>query len=275
MVNRITIPKIDMFDDLPAELQAILGQVQMWTTPPQGMTSRVALAHTQHGDFAIKYATGALYSAWLAREHRVLSALSALSLPAPRAYCFARRDLGITPERWLLMDAFPGETLSAVLLRTTTPTIRHALLRDFGQTLARIHRAAPLPAQLPSPQPSWLDAMLDEAAENLKHFNVDGTPALLALLRQTHPPSVTPTLIHGDYTIDNVMVHNGHITGVIDWSGGAIGDPRYDLALATRFQPEAFSSKREADLQAFYEGYGASPLKDAAFDYFNGLYEFF
>lgn len=261
-----------MFDNLPAELQTVLGQVQEWSTPPQGMTSRVALAHTHQGVYALKYATGSLYGSWLTREYCVLSALDTLHLPIPRAHALVRRDTGITPERWLLMDALPGETLSAVLLKTTDVMTRHALLRDFGQTLARIHAA---PASLPHPQPTWLDAMLDEAAENLEHFSVDGTPELLARLRHTHPQPIPQALIHGDYTLDNAMVADGRIIGVIDWSGGAMGDPRYDLALATRPQREAFGTEREADLQAFYEGYGSPPLSQTEFDYYNGLYEFF
>ena len=264
-----------MFDNLPAELQAALGQVQEWIAPPQGMSgARVELARTTHGAYVLKYAVGTLYGSWLAREYRVLSALSPLALPVPRPHALVRRDTGVTPERWLLMDAFPGETLSAVLLKTTGTSTRVSLLRDFGQTLARIHAPA-VPAGVPRPQPTWLDAMLDEAAENLEHFSVDGTPELLAHLRQTRPQPVSPTLIHGDYTIDNVMVADGRVCGVIDWSGGAMGDPRHDLALATRPQDEAFSTEREADLQAFYEGYGSPPLSQTEFDYYNGLDEFF
>jgi aminoglycoside phosphotransferase (APT) family kinase protein len=274
MVNRITIQN-RMFDNLPAELQAALGEVQEWITPPQGMSgARVELARTTHGTYALKYAMGALYGSWLAREYRLLSALSPLALPAPRAHALVRRDTGVAPERWLLMDALPGETLSAVLLKTADTPTRRTLLRGFGQILARIHASA-VPTGVPRPQPSWLDAMLDEAAENLEHFSVDGTPELLAHLRQTRPQPVLPTLIHGDYTIDNVMVADGRVSGIIDWSGGALGDPRHDLALATRPQDEAFRADREADLQAFYEGYGSPPLSQTEFDYYNGLDEFF
>jgi aminoglycoside phosphotransferase (APT) family kinase protein len=263
-----------MSDYLPDELQAVLGQVQEWIIPPQGMTSRVGLARTSHGTYALKYAVGALYGSWLEREYRVLSALAQLSLPVPMAYALVRCETGDSPEHWLLMDALRGETLSAMLQKTTATPTRRTLLHDFGQILARIH-ATPVPAGLQQPHPTWLDAMLDEATENLENFSVDGTPELLAHLCQTRPQPVLPTLIHGDYTVDNVMVADGRVNGIIDWSGGAIGDPRYDIALATRSQREAFSDEREADLQAFYEGYGCPPLSQTEFDYYNSLYEFF
>jgi aminoglycoside phosphotransferase (APT) family kinase protein len=186
----------------------------------------------------------------------------------------ARRDTGITPERWLVMDCMPGHPLTTVLDAERGAARRATLLRGFGHTLAALH-ATPIPPGIPRYKPAWLDHMLEEAAENLEHFAVDGTPELLARLRSTRPPPAMPTLIHGDYTIDNVLVDHGQITGVIDWAGGAAGDARYDLALAIRPQREAFRDQRAADLQAFFEGYGSAPLAHDDYEYFNGLYEFF
>lgn len=73
--------------------------------------------------------------------------------------------------------------------------------------------------------------------------------------------------------MDNVLVSEGRVSGLIDWCWGAFGDPRYDLALATRPKPEAFGEP--ADLDAFYEGYGGRRLTEEERDYFVGLYEFF
>ena len=265
-----------MFDNLPAELQAALGQVQEWIAPPQGMSgARVELARTTHGAYALKYAVGALYGSWLAREYRVLSALSPLALPVPRPHALVRRDTGVTPERWLLMDAFPRRnTLGSVAQNRRHLNTRLAAARlraDIG-AYSRVSgscRRATSPTHLAGCHVGR------SRRKTLRHFSVDGTPELLAHLRQTRPQPVSPTLIHGDYTIDNVMVANGRVCGVIDWSGGAMGDPRHDLALATRPQDEAFSAEREADLQAFYEGYGSPPLSQTEFDYYNGLDEFF
>jgi aminoglycoside phosphotransferase (APT) family kinase protein len=94
-------------------------------------------------------------------------------------------------------------------------------------------------------------------------------------MRSNQPDPVAPTLIHGDYTIDNVLVEGATVTGIVDWSAGAAGDPRHDLALATGAKQEAFGLQREADLQAFYSGYGGQRLSDNELEYFLGLDEFF
>ena len=88
------------------------------------------------------------------------------------------------------------------------------------------------------------------------------------------PAPCPPTLIDGDFTIDNVLVRDRNIVGVIDWSGGAFGDPRYDAALAIRPKRSAF--QHEADVIVFFEGYGQKPITKDEYEYFaNGLYEFF
>jgi len=107
----------------------------------------------------------------------------------------------------------------------------------------------------------------------MMHHRVDGTAELLRRLIEDRPAPAPSTLIHGDFTLDNTLVADGRITGVIDWAGGGAGDPRYDLALAIGAEPEAFRSR--ADLASFWRGYGDSSLSAAEQRYFLDLYEFF
>jgi aminoglycoside phosphotransferase (APT) family kinase protein len=101
---------------------------------------------------------------------------------------------------------------------------------------------------------------------------VDGTPALLARLEYQRPPPVPAALVHGDYALDNVLVLQQTVTRLVDWAGGTVGDPRYDLALATR--PKAGAFQTPEDVDAFYIGYGGPRLNAAEAWYFRGLYEF-
>ena len=260
--------------EIPSVILAAIGPVLRLSKGAQGMTSTLVIAETAGGRFAIKHSSGVLYSGWLAREYRALTALaeSGLAVPHPRA--FTRDDNGIVPQCWLAMDYLPGIPIAVALAAEHSSARRANLLYAFGSALNAIHRTIP-PVALPRYNAGWLEYMLEEAGENLEHFNVDGSPQLLARLRQTRPEAVTESLIHGDYTIDNVLVDGDVVTGVIDWAGGAVGDPRYDIALAIRQQAEAFGAEHTGDLDAFFEGYGARALSQKEFDYFNGLYEFF
>ena len=259
-------------DKLPQEVRACLGAIQRLTYPQQGCTSDSAIAESERGVYLIKRSRGPQFCQWLAQEFRVLAALAASPLPVPRPHQFLRCSTSPGAEAWLVMDCLPGASLRTVLQGALAPGTRLHLLRAFGQVLAAIH-ATPAPPDVAQPDRPWLDRTLDMAAYNLAHFHVDGSPELLERLQRDRPADVPATLIHGDYTLDNVLVAGNAVSGVIDWSGGDWGDPRYDIALAIRPEPEAFG--HQTDFQAFFEGYGNRPLSDDEYRYFNGLYEFF
>jgi aminoglycoside phosphotransferase (APT) family kinase protein len=44
------------------------------------------------------------------------------------------------------------------------------------------------------------------------------------------PIDVSPTWLHGDLHPRNVLVHEGEISGIIDWGDMTAGDPATDLA---------------------------------------------
>ncbi len=259
-------------DELPQEVRLCLGAIQRLTYPQQGYTSDSAIAEGERGVYLIKRARGPQFSEWLAQEYHVLAALAASPLPVARPHQFLRRSTPHGTETWLVMDCLPGASLCTVLQGDVTLATRLRLLRAFGQVLAAIH-ATPVPPDLTQVDRPWLDRALDRAAYYLAHFHVDGSPELLKHLQRDRPADVPATLIHGDFTLDNVLVADNAVSGVIDWSGGDWGDPRYDIALAIRPEPEAFGNR--ADMEAFFEGYGSRPLSDDEYRYFVGLYEFF
>jgi aminoglycoside phosphotransferase (APT) family kinase protein len=135
--------------------------------------------------------------------------------------------------------------------------------------LKQLH-ATPVPIGLRSESP-WVDRMLAEARDNLVWC--DGTVELLADLRHRRPGPVPEVLIHGDLALDNILVGAEDAMSLIDWSDGAQGDPRYDLALSLRTEPEI--ELGEIELAAFFEGYGGVPVDRATRRWFVNLYEFF
>jgi aminoglycoside phosphotransferase (APT) family kinase protein len=261
--------------DFPDKLRAGLGAVRSLGFPPQGMTSEVAIVETDTGRLVVKRAHHPLYVKWLVQEARVLRALEPLGLPVPRARDFAQRTVcgaESFSDCWLVMDYLPGATLAETLRAERDPEARRQLLRQWGATLAAIH-ATPAPRELDPLTNSWLEDRLAAARFNLAVYPVDGDEKLWRYLMEHRPAPVTQTLIHGDFTLDNTLVHKGKISGVIDWAFGALGDPRYDLALALDPEPGIFDTA--ADRAAFQEGYGSALGTEDDYRYFLGLYEFF
>lgn len=246
-----------------------IGKIHSRTIPPQGMTSSVVILHAERGSFVLKQADRTPHTAWLRREAFVLQALAVSNLPVPRYIAVEEQPSSVS----LLMSALPGEPLSALLRRGVTDEMRRDLLRQFGQLLAQIHTATPTPILLA--QRLWLERILDEARHNLLHGYAEPEAPPIETMLATRPPTIAEVLIHGDYTIDNVLVDAGKLTGVIDWGRGDLGDPRYDLTLATRPQVPESAFLDEADFAAFYAGYGAKRLTESEHQWFDRLYEYF
>lgn len=266
-MRRIGLSPINL-NDIPNTIKEFLNRLISITFPHQGYTSNVAIIESDRGMFALKRTRGERFHSWLKKEVSILNSLRTTDLPVPKVWEFVEEN----HECWALLDYIEGETIRQVLFTEKSQEKRREIIFRFGEILSKIH-STPCPEELKTNEP-WLDRMLKKAENNLTHYEVDGSRKLLERLKENKPKEFTQTFIHGDFTIDNVLVSNGVITGIIDWAGGAYGDPRYDVSLAIRPKPNAFETER--DKLIFFEGYGQKIIDEEEYNYFaNGLYEFF
>jgi aminoglycoside phosphotransferase (APT) family kinase protein len=257
--------------EIPHEIKEYVNHINSIWFPRQGYTSNVGIIENNRGLYALKRTKGELFCSWLKREISVLNCLAnETKLPIPKVKKFVEQKQN--SQCWALIEFIEGQTLRIALNHEKNREKRREMIYNFGEILSQIH-STPCPNGLIYEQP-WFDQMLIQAEFNLKNYKVDGTKELLEKIKKNKPNNYKQTLIHGDYTIDNVLVSNGEITGVIDWGGGAYGDPRYDMSLAIRPKPNIFENG--LDKQFFFEGYGEKVIDNKVYDYFvNGLYEFF
>lgn len=258
-------------NEIPLEIKEYLHTINAIKFPRQGYSSDVVIIDSRQGAFALKRTKGLLFCSLLEREIAVLNCLAKqTTLPVPTVKKFVKQQN--QNNNWALLEFLEGETLRTALSTAVNKEKRQEMLFHFGALLSQIH-ATPCPKELHYER-KWLDHMLNQAEYNFKNYKVDGNQQLLEKIKLMQPDDYQQTLIHGDFTIDNVLVSNGVITGVIDWGSGACGDPRYDVSLAIRPKPNAFENN--IDKEIFFEGYGTKMIDDNIYNYFvNGLYEFF
>lgn len=200
--------------DIPNQIKDVLGNIKSLRFPQQGWTSDVAIIENERGQYVIKRAREVLYQSWLKREAYVLKLLvSGTTLPIPKIYSYVEED----EQNWILMEFIEGETMRDALEKEKKTSKKRELIFFFGKILSQIHTMN-CPYELKTNGP-WLEEMLYIAEVNLLNYEVDGTKELLKKLKLHQPKFHPQTLIHGDFTIDNVLVHNGKVTGIIDWSG--------------------------------------------------------
>lgn len=143
----------------------------------------------------------------LQRELVALGAARGGGVPVPRVYA-----LGTFEDRpSLLMQWSQGRPLLDEL--RARPGQLLTLGVRFGRQHAALHRVA-APASL---RANWIDWAGPLA------------PGLAARLRQL-PAIDKPRLLHLDYHPLNVLVQDGRVSSVLDWTNAHAGDPRADFA---------------------------------------------
>lgn len=144
----------------------------------------------------------------------------------------------------LALAALPGTALGRLGEPSTASPATWAAV---GAALRLLHDA---------PAPPWAGRSLDATATRLDTecawlLANDVLPADLVgrnrRLAETALRPWTPAFTHGDLQVEHVFVDGGEVTGILDWTEAAQGDPMYDLAVLTLGNRE-----RLGDLAAGY-----------------------
>ena len=166
------------------------------------------------------------------REGLVQDAVLRLDYPTPRihAVCTDPSPLGGS---FLVMEYLPGEPL----LSAASPV---ALAGMTGRIHALLHGLDPAPfvaacaARGWQPQCYRLDPGADlDRIEDWARRHVRFRPVIDWLSNNRPGDPERLAICHGDFHPINILVRNGEITGVLDWSDAIVGDPAHDVAGTT------------------------------------------
>jgi len=177
----------------------------------------------------------------MAREFRILEALHPVFPLAPRPYLLCddveivgsvfylmerRRGLVVRAEEPPELEDRPAERRRASAALVDALSDLHAVdirahgLDSLGKPAGFVER------QVRGWAERWHRSQTDELTE------MDELAAWLA--SRLPPDPARPTLVHGDYKLDNVMLDSSdvrRVVGVFDWEMSAVGDPLIDLGI--------------------------------------------
>ncbi len=173
------------------------------------------------------------------REHTVLAALADSDVPVPRTLAFCA-DEAVNDAPFYVMERVDG-----VILRT--PAEMAQLSGDDARrcsealidVLVAIHRVDYHAAGLDDfgHPDGYLERQVRRWGEQWERSKDREAPVIDELarrLRAALPASPPPTIVHGDYRLDNTMLapdDAGRIVAVLDWEMATLGDPLTDLGL--------------------------------------------
>ncbi|MFE6688742.1 phosphotransferase family protein [Streptomyces sp. NPDC057743] len=175
------------------------------------------------------------------REHRVISALHGTAVPVPEALLLCE-DEAVIGAPFYVMELVAGVPYrSAAQLAPLGPERTRAVVLSLVDTLVALHAVDPQAAQLADfgRPDGFLERQLRRWGKQLaasKNRDLPGIDALHEALGRALPTSPAPTVVHGDYRLDNVLVgENDAINAVLDWEMSTLGDPLTDLGLLAMY----------------------------------------
>jgi aminoglycoside phosphotransferase (APT) family kinase protein len=175
----------------------------------------------------------------MAREYRVITALADTDVPVPKTFALCE-DTDVNGAPFYVMERVHGRILrTGDELATLTREEAAACSRELVDVLARIHRVdyeAVGLGEFGHPD-GFMERQLRRWNQQWERSKADDLPALDDLarrLRNALPESGPPTIVHGDYRLDNTMLaldDPGRIAAVLDWEMSTLGDPLADVGL--------------------------------------------
>jgi aminoglycoside phosphotransferase (APT) family kinase protein len=169
------------------------------------------------------------------REFRVLSALHKQGFPIaePLAYC---DDESVVGTAFYVMAHVEGRVLWVPSLPDSDPAERAAIYDAMNETIARLHGFDPAAIGLSDfgrPE-GYVARQVKRWSEQYRLSETQEIPEmnrLMAWLPEHVPPTSRAALVHGDYRLDNLILHPAEpkVLAVLDWELATLGDPNADF----------------------------------------------
>ncbi|CAM5565795.1 acyl-CoA dehydrogenase [Streptomyces spiroverticillatus] len=179
------------------------------------------------------------------REFRVISGLhpTRVPVPAPVLLCEDEEVLGAPFYVMEFVEGTPYRTSQE--LAPLGPERTHAAVLGLVDTLVELHAVDPEEVGLGDfgrPE-GFLDRQLRRWGQQLdasRNRDLPGIDELHAALGRELPDSPAPTVVHGDYRLDNVLIGgpDDEIRAILDWEMSTLGDPLTDLGLLVMYGTE-------------------------------------
>ncbi len=183
----------------------------------------------------------------MAREYRVMSALASTAVPVPRTLALCE-DNAVNDAPFYVMELVEGVIYRdsgsiAALNANDARRASEALVDVLAEIHAVDYRSVGL-GEFGRPD-GFLERQVRRWSEQWERSKTREMPAVDEVarrLRNALPESGPPTIVHGDYRLDNTMMATddpGRIVAVLDWEMSTLGDPLTDVGLFLLYWSQA------------------------------------
>ena len=169
------------------------------------------------------------------REYRVISALYPTGYPVARTYGLCTDD-SVIGAMFYVMDMVEGRILWDQSLPQCQPAERHAIFMAKLKTLADLHNtdyAAIGLSDFGRPG-NYMGRQVDRWTKQYRASEderIEAMERLIAWLPTSVPEQERTSIVHGDYRLDNMVIHETEprVKAVLDWELATLGEPMADF----------------------------------------------
>jgi aminoglycoside phosphotransferase (APT) family kinase protein len=193
------------------------------------------------------------------REFRVMRALAETPVPVPRVFALCEDD-SVIGSAFYVMEFLDGRIFWDQRLPEVAPAERAAMFDSMNAVIAGLHSVDYAASGLgdfgrPGNYMGRQIARWSRQYRASETGRIAAMDALIDWLPQHLPEESAPTIVHGDYRMDNLVFHKTEprIIGILDWELSTIGDPLADFAyhaMTWRVTPELFRGVAGIDFAA-------------------------
>jgi aminoglycoside phosphotransferase (APT) family kinase protein len=174
------------------------------------------------------------------REYRIIRALNATSFPVPRALVLCE-DESVIGTTFFVMSHVVGSPVWDVSFPDLSREGRTALIHSYVDTLADLHRFDPVALGLADyGRPgNYFARQVSRWSRQFDETETEAIPEMRELgawLARATPEQTATTIVHGDYSFNNVLRHptEPRVSAVLDWELSTLGDPLADFTYFTQ-----------------------------------------
>ncbi|WP_425231121.1 phosphotransferase family protein [Sphingomonas sp.] len=170
------------------------------------------------------------------REFRVIAGLYPTGFPVAQPYGLCT-DESVLGTMFYVMGFADGRNLWDGTLPDYTPAQRTAIYHAMGDTLAALHNTDYAAAGLDNfgKPGNYFARQVERWTKQYRLAETEHMPEverLIDWLPRTLPEQTRTSIVHGDYRIDNMILHPGEprVIAVLDWELSTLGDPLADFS---------------------------------------------
>ena len=193
------------------------------------------------------------------REFRVMRALSKQDIPVPEVLLLCENE-SVIGRAFYLMVHVEGRIFWEQSLPGLAPAERTAIYDEMNRVLAALHRVDLERAGLADFGRAG-NYFARQIGRWSKQYQASETEAIAAMnqlidwLPQHLPSSEESTIVHGDYRMDNLILHptEPRVIAILDWELSTLGHPLADFSyhcMSWHIPPGAFRGIAGLDLAA-------------------------